>query len=164
MLATLESAGFVSIHNRLVDGVAGDIDHVAVGPTGVFAIETKQTTFSVDVVGGRLFLGDRPRQDWLDQVSREAIGAQVALGDLLDPLHVTVAPVICVHGKGSGADARVRGVRIVGGRALARTLTQGPVVLAEEEILAVAEGCRRAAAAGLEIGSAVSERPPGATP
>ena len=96
-LTALEDAGFISFHNRWVAGLRGDVDHIAVGPTGVFVIETKTTTAKVDVIRDRLLLGDYEKDEWVDQVTQEATAVQIALRDLLDPLHRTVAPILCVH-------------------------------------------------------------------
>ena len=101
-LTALEAAGFISFHNRWVAGLKGDIDHIAVGPAGIFVIETKTTKIKVEVIRDRLFLGEHNQQDWIDQVTREAMAVQIALRDILDPLHRTVEPVLCVHGNGPG--------------------------------------------------------------
>ena len=42
-LASLEPAGFVVLHDRLMPASRANIDHVVVGPTGVFVIETRTT-------------------------------------------------------------------------------------------------------------------------
>lgn len=40
-LAGLEEAGFIVRHDRRVPGYGGNVDHIAIGPTGVWVIETK---------------------------------------------------------------------------------------------------------------------------
>ena len=38
----LAEAGFIVLHDRKVPGYGGNLDHVAIGPAGVWAIETKK--------------------------------------------------------------------------------------------------------------------------
>ncbi|HVE92485.1 MAG TPA: nuclease-related domain-containing protein, partial [Actinomycetota bacterium] len=51
LLAELEPQGYRILHD--IDTGRGNLDHVVVGPTGVFAIETKAWTGSVWVAKGR---------------------------------------------------------------------------------------------------------------
>ena len=138
-LTALEAAGFISFHNRWVAGLKGDIDHIAVGPPGIFVIETKFTKVKLEVIRDRLFLGDHNQQGWIEQVTREAMAVQIALRDVLDPLHRTVAPVLCVHGSGPGIGRTVAGVQVVSGPRLVTALASGPSVLADEDVQRLAE-------------------------
>jgi Nuclease-related domain len=138
-LTALEAAGFISFHNRWVAGLRGDVDHIAVGPTGIFVIETKTTTAKVEVIRDSLLLAEHDKQEWVDQVTREAMAVQIALRDLVDPLHRTVAPVLCVHGSGPGIGRTVAGVQIVSGPRLAATLSAAPSVLTDMDIQRLAE-------------------------
>ena len=71
----------------------------------------------------------------MDQVYREATAVQVALRDLLDPLHLTVQPVICLHeGELPWFNKTVRGVRLASGRQLARLLRSGEARLDAEAL------------------------------
>jgi hypothetical protein len=56
-----------------VSSAAGQIDHVVVGPAGVFAVETKNWSSAVTFENGSVFAGGRaPSRSPLDQVRREA--------------------------------------------------------------------------------------------
>jgi hypothetical protein len=138
-LTTVEDAGFISFHNRWVAGLRGDVDHIAVGSTGVFVIETKTTTAKVEVIRDRLLLAEHDKQEWVDQATREAMAVQIALRDLLDPLHRTVAPILCVHGSGPGIGRTVAGVQVVAGARLAATLSSTTPVLTETDVQRLAE-------------------------
>ncbi len=72
-LEPLLDAGFVVLHNRRIPGARGDIDHLVVGPTGVFPIETKNWSGRVEVRNDRLFVGDHDRTWVVEQVYREAL-------------------------------------------------------------------------------------------
>ena len=144
-LTALETAGFISFHNRWVAGLKGDIDHIAVGPAGIFVIETKTTKIKVEVIRDRLFLGEHNQQEWIDQVTREAMAVQIALRDVLDPLHRTVAPVLCVHGSGPGIGRTVAGVQVVSGAAAGGHVGLGSVGAGRRGHPAPRGGHRRAA-------------------
>src|SRR5207302_10964706 len=73
-----------------------------------------------------LRIGGRRQDKIVDQVYREAAAVQVAMRDVLDPLHLTVAPVICLHeGELPWFNKTVRGVRLASGAQLVRLLRQG---------------------------------------
>lgn len=134
-LAGLGEAGFVVLHDRRVPGYGGNLDHVAIGPSGVWAIETKRLSGKVVIDGSHLSIGGGRQDKIVDQVFREAAAVQIALRDQLDPLGMTVVPVICLH------DAElpwfkktVRGVRLASGRQLVRLLAGGEQRLTPEQV------------------------------
>jgi len=49
----------------------GDLDHVVVGPTGIFVIETKSNRGTVEMENGRLKIRglDEPKKDYERQAS-----------------------------------------------------------------------------------------------
>jgi hypothetical protein len=86
-LSKLMGRGYRVFHDFLIDWVRSDrvsnIDHIVVGPAGVFAIETKARRKPTDSAGTpsstvifdgkRLqFPGDKPRADAIDQAKRSA--------------------------------------------------------------------------------------------
>jgi len=82
-LEGLVEAGFIVLHDRKVPGYGGNVDHVAIGPTGVWAIETKSLSGKVEIHGDSLTVGGRPQDKIVDQVYREATAVQVAMGESL---------------------------------------------------------------------------------
>ncbi|MEX0789259.1 MAG: nuclease-related domain-containing protein [Actinomycetota bacterium] len=138
-LTGLEQAGFIVRHDRRVPGYGGNVDHIAIGPTGVWVIETKSYRGRVEVHGDRLEVNGQRRDGTVDQVYKEAIAVQIALGDRLSSLAVTVVPVLCFHRAKLGwTEKAVRGVRILDGRGLARVLRVGDRRLSEEQIQSLA--------------------------
>ena len=136
-LLGLGEAGFISFSNRWATGLKGDIDTIVVGPSGIYVIETKTTKAKVEVIRDRIFTGDY-QQDWADQATREAMAVQIGLRDLLDPLHRTVVPIICVYGKGPGIGLTAAGVRVVSANQLVRTLSSGLEVLGGADVQRIA--------------------------
>lgn len=134
----LIDAGFVVVYNRLIPGIKADIDCLAIGPTGVFPIETKNWRGKLDVRGDRLFVGDHDRTWVLQQVYREALAVQVALGEELTRERLTVTPVICAIGGVASIQKVASGVHITDGKGLARLLTDRPRVLDDEGVQRIA--------------------------
>lgn len=78
------------------DFVAGGehVDHVVVGPTGVFSVETKSWRGSVSVSEGHVLVnGTLPSRDPVQQSIREADRVRVHLKRI--GFDVTVVPVVC---------------------------------------------------------------------
>jgi hypothetical protein len=135
----LAEAGFVVLHDRKVPGYGGNLDHLAIGPSGVWAIETKRLSGKVVIDGDQLRIGGRRQDRIIDQVYRQAAAIQVALRDQFDPLGLTVTPIICLHdGELPWFNRTVRGVKISSGRGLVRTLRDAPERLAPEQVQALA--------------------------
>ena len=124
--------GWVVLHDRRIPGGRANIDHVVVGPQGVFVIETKSWTGKVSIDGDAVRLNGR-RQDVVDQVRREAEAVRQILNDANRPM--TVWSVICVH----RADLplfrrRVGGIPLVSSRGLAGALVERPTEFGPEEV------------------------------
>jgi hypothetical protein len=134
-LEPLLTQGFVVLHNRQIPGRSADVDHICIGPTGVFVIETKNWGGRLSVTFGQLSVGDHDRTWVLDQIYREAVAVQIALGDVLNERRVTVTPILCAVGGVAKLGARsVGGVTITDGRNLARLLLDRPRVLDDDDV------------------------------
>jgi len=128
ILAELEDLGYRVLHDRRIPGTRANIDHIVVGPTGVYVVETKSWSGDVRVRAGEVRVAGR-RSRVVEQVRREADAVAVAL-----PC-VQVTPIVCVH----RADLPLRpvevdGVAIVRPSSLVRKLRQGPTHLAPADI------------------------------
>lgn len=143
-LAGLVEAGFVVLHDRKVPGYGGNLDHIVIGPTGVWAVETKNLAGKVVIDGDSLRIGGRRQDKIVDQVYREAAAIQVALATSLRELALTVTPVICLHrGELPFFNKTVRGVRLASGRQLERLIRDGDVRLDSAEVQQVADVANR---------------------
>ena len=132
--------GFVVLYGKVMPDDRGDIDAIAIGPSGVWVIETKNIAGSVSIFNGRLLVGERDRQSMVEQVYREAFAVQQIVGELLAPAHTMVAPVLCIHGARTPLfDHSVGGVRVVSGRGLAKLLGEGPAILDAAQVQKIAD-------------------------
>ena len=91
----------------------GDIDHVVVGPTGVFAIETKNWRGNVKMKNIALLVdGVAPRRAPLDQVRQAVSALQVRFGRG-GIYNANVVPVICFAGNSFEAGSQTVGDAVV---------------------------------------------------
>ena len=129
---------FRFIHDRRVPGGRENIDHIVVGPTGVFVVETKNIRGKFQVNRGRLFDGRFYRDKYIEQAQRQALAVEGVLSPVAS-LRIEVVPLICVHGAElpRGRDSS-QGVRVVGPRGLLRTISKAPTVLSTEQITIIA--------------------------
>jgi hypothetical protein len=137
-LQPLLDNGFVVLYNRQIPGSKGDIDSLVIGPTGVFPIETKNWSGRVEIRNDRLFVGNYDRTWVIQQVYREALAVQVALGDELTTQRVTVAPVICAIGGVAWFERAISGVHVTDGKHLARVIADRPTVFDDDTVQRIA--------------------------
>jgi hypothetical protein len=108
LLDRLAPDGFVVFHDLALPGSPANVDHLVIGPTGVFVIDSKQWTGTVHQGSdGLVWHNHYPLDRVLETVRWEA---QV-VGQLLG---TRTAAAVCVHGahvQGGGLD--VQGVAIV---------------------------------------------------
>jgi hypothetical protein len=86
------------IADRRAGGAAGDLDHVVVGPSGVFLVETKRWAGAVTISGDQILVsGKSPTRPPLEQLHRAADSLRAFLRTQLgEP--VPVMPVLCFVG------------------------------------------------------------------
>jgi hypothetical protein len=74
----------------------GDLDHVVVGPTGIFVIETKSNRGTVEVENGRLKVRglDESKKDYERQAGQESYQLKVMLSERLQESRVYVEPIL----------------------------------------------------------------------
>jgi hypothetical protein len=108
LLDRLGHQGYVSFHDLAMPDSQANLDHLVVGPSGVFIIDSKQWTGSVHQSADGLVWHNHYRLDR----TLATIGWQAeTLGRLLG---VPVAPLVCVHGAHvQHGGLRAQGVAIV---------------------------------------------------
>ncbi len=133
LLRRLHRDGFVVFHDLAVPGnTSANVDHLVIGPTGVYVIDSKQWTGSVQQGGdGLAWHNHYPLDRSLETVRWEA----EMIGRLLG---TRIAALLCVHGahvQGGGLDAQ--GVAIVPAHLLRSALGDDRVLSdADVELLA----------------------------
>lgn len=71
VLAPLEKAGYRVLHS-LPLSPRKDLDHLVIGPSGVWAINTKSSTYKVTARADGSAYSDGYRQKWVDSIVRDA--------------------------------------------------------------------------------------------
>jgi Nuclease-related domain len=129
------------LHNRrLGSSRRGDIDHLAVAPSGIFVIDTKHYAgkkIEVRRSGGwfsetreRLFIGGRDHAQLLESVERQVVAVRQAMDALPEAGSVPVHPIMCFVGADLPllATLRIAGVPLLGPKdAAAAIRASGPL-------------------------------------
>jgi Nuclease-related domain len=139
-LAGLERHGWAVLHDLALPGSRANLDHLAIGPGGVFVIDSKQYRGQLQLdPTGRLWHGRFPLSPALRAVSFEADQAALVL---TDP-DVVVVPVMAIHGtQVPWGKVVMDGVPVVPARRLPSMLRELPAVLGPERVAAMADQAR----------------------
>jgi Nuclease-related domain len=139
LLGPLDRHGWVVLHDLAVPGSRANLDHLVIGPGGVFVIDSKQYRGRLQLdPSGRLWHGRYPLSPILRAVEFEADQAALVLTD-----PDVVVPIVAVH----GAQVRwgkvvIDGVPVVAARRLPSMLRQLPTVLGPEQVAVLADQAR----------------------
>jgi len=140
LLGPLERHGWVILHDLAIPGSRANLDHLVIGPGGVFVINSKQYQGRLQLDGsGRLWHGRYPLAPAVRAVSFEA---EQAAQVLPDP-GVAVVPIVAVHGvQVPWGKVVMNGVPVVSARRLPSMLRQLPAVLGPERVADLADQAR----------------------
>jgi nuclease-like protein len=121
-LGLLRTAGYVALHNRAIPGSDSVIDHLLVGPAGVFAIDSERWDRRLPVrttgaIGsGVLYHGPFSQSPRLAHARWEASRAAELISARLRQ-EIAVSPVMVIYGPTiPWGVATLRGVAVLGGR------------------------------------------------
>jgi Nuclease-related domain len=140
LLEPLERHGWAVLHDLALLGSRVNLDHLVIGPGGVFAIDSKQYRgrLQVDAVG-KLWHGRYPLAPALRAVSWEADQAAQVLPDP----GMAVVPIVAVHGaQVPWGKVVIDGVPVLPAQRLPSMLRQLPVVLGPERVAGLADQAR----------------------
>jgi hypothetical protein len=140
LLGPLERHGWVILHDLAVPGSRANLDHLAIGPGGVFVIDSKQYRGRLRLdPTGRLWHGGYPLAPTLRAVNFEADRAAQVLADP----DVVVRPIMAVYGaQVPWGKVLMDGVPVVPARRLPSMLRELPVVLGPQRVAALAHQAR----------------------
>jgi hypothetical protein len=140
LLGPLERHGWVVLHDLAVPGSRANIDHLVIGPAGVFVIDSKQYRGRLRLdASGRLWHGRYPLAPTLQAVEFEADQAAQILADP----DVVVIPIVAVHGaQVPWGKVVTQGVPVVPARRLPSMLRALPSLLGPEHVAALADQAR----------------------
>lgn len=118
-------AVFHSVQGNHRGGGGGDLDHVVVGPPGIFLIETKNWADRVELRNGvLLYKGQEPDRPPLKQAAEAARMLEKRLAKVLGQ-EITVQPILCfVSNVFSGGESGQSGVMICNADRLHALLTE----------------------------------------
>jgi hypothetical protein len=141
LLSPLERHGWVVLHDLAVPGSSANLDHLVIGPGGVFVIDSKHYRGRLQLdSSGRLRHGRYPLAPALRAVDFEADQAAQVLPD---PDVVVVVPIVAVHGaQVPWGKVLMNGVPVVAAGRLPSMLRALPAVLGPERVDAVADQAR----------------------
>ena len=140
LLGPLERHGWAVLHDLAVPGSRVNIDHLVIGPGGVFVIDSKQYRGRLQLdPSGRLWHGRYPLAPAVRAASWEADQAAQVLPDP----GTAVVPIVAVHGvQVPWGKVVMDGVRVVTARRLPSMLRQLPVVLGPKRVAWLADQAR----------------------
>jgi hypothetical protein len=140
-LAKLPKAEWAVLHDVPIGGRGANVDHLVIGPGGVFTLNTKNLTGKV-WVAERVFLHNGHRTDYLPKAHRE--GERVArLLDAATGHPVTVTPVLVVMADEFVVKAQPSDVVVLRRRELVRWLRAQPRMLDHAAVLRVGAKAHR---------------------
>lgn len=129
--------GFIVVHDRRVPGTKANIDHIVVGPPGVFVVETKSLKGKVSIRGREVYVRGRRATAMVEEVRREALAVRMALGD--ENADVPIRAVLCIHrAELPFFQHSVSEIAIVSGRELVGRIKKGDRTLGEDRVTRVA--------------------------
>jgi hypothetical protein len=140
LLAPLARHGWAALHDLAIPGSQANLDHLVIGPGGVFVIDSKQYRGRLQLdPTGRLWHGRYPLSPTLQAVSFEADQAARVLPDP----GVAVVPIVAMHGaQVPWGKVVTDGVPVVAARRLPSMLRALPAVLGPERVAWLADQAR----------------------
>jgi nuclease-like protein len=140
LLDPLERHGWAVLHDLAIPRSRANLDHLVIGPGGVFVIDSKQYRGRLQLdPTGRLWHGRYPLAPTLQAVSFEADQAAQVLPDP----GVAVVPIVVVHGaQVPWGKVVTDGVPVLPARRLPSLLRRLPAVLGPERVAWLADQAR----------------------
>jgi hypothetical protein len=139
LLDPLQRHGWAVLHDLALPGSRANLDHLVIGPGGVFVVDSKQYRGRLQLdPTGRLWHGRYPLAPTLRAVSFEADQAAQILAD-----PQVMVPIVAVHGaQVPWGMVVIDGVRVVAARRLPSMLHALPAVLGPERVADLANQAR----------------------
>jgi hypothetical protein len=116
-LKMLQPSGYVTLHARTIPGTKHVIDHVVVGPAGVFTLDSQRLDrrLPIRAIGGMLYHGRTSMEERFDHARHEAKHAATLIAAELGQ-RVRVQPVMVLYGPSiSWVIMKVKGVDVFDG-------------------------------------------------
>jgi hypothetical protein len=138
-LGALIDYGFVVLDDRRVFSARADIDHVVVGPTGIFVVDHKPWTGQISAGAEQVYVDGRQRTGATDTVLRAAAAVEDVLAYELKPVGAHVQAVISFDGASNRLfEATLGKINLTGSRSLAKAIRAGQASLGPETVIRLA--------------------------
>ena len=138
-LQTLVDYGFVVLDNRSVISARASIDHLVVGPTGIFVIDQKPWPGQMSVSGEHVYVDGRMRTGVTDDVTRATAAVQDILGHELKPVGAQVRPLIVFDSATNPSfESTIGKVALAARRSAAKVIRTGQPTLGPETVVRLA--------------------------
>src|SRR6266536_1462083 len=130
--------GWTVFHDLAIPGSRANVDHLVIGPPGVFLVDSKHYRGRLTLTPeGSLWYGHHPLIGVLATVHWEA----AAIGETLG---TAVTPMLCVHGAQlPWGELMVQGIPVLAADRLATTLRALPPMLGEVQVALLTERAQR---------------------
>jgi Nuclease-related domain len=140
LLDPLQQQGWAVLHDLAIPDSRANLDHLVIGPGGVFVVDSKQYRGRLELdPSGRLWHGRYPLAPILRAVDFEA---DQAARVLTDP-DVVVVPIVAVHGaQVPWGKVVTNGVPVLAARQLPSMLRALPALLGPERVAELADQAR----------------------
>jgi hypothetical protein len=142
-LDRLQKRGWHVFHDVPIGARGANVDHIVIGPGGVFSINAKYSKGKVWVAGGTFMVNGR-RRDYVRSSEREAERVASKLSTVVGR-PVVVHPIIAVYADDITVKEQPRSVRITTVRGAAHWIKQQRPTLAMEEVTQLAGAASRPA-------------------
>jgi hypothetical protein len=145
-LKKLERIGYRTLHARAIPGSDAQIDHLVIGPTGVYAVDSEKwdKRLPVRVLSGKkLFHGPFSQKPRLQEAAWEAAQAGELIGKKLER-EIVVVPSLAIYGPNlPWKILTIRDVDVFEGGRVRRWITKRERSLTDEEIREIAEAAEQ---------------------
>lgn len=138
-LQSLIEYGFVVLDSRSVISARAAVDHLVVGPTGLFVVDQKPWPGQLSVSGENVYVDGRMRTGVADEVTRASGAVQESLAHELKPVGAQVHAVILFDSATNPSfEATIGKVALAARRSVAKVLRSGDATLGPETVVRLA--------------------------
>jgi len=138
LLTPLATDGFHRLDDRAVPNSRGNIDHLLIGSSGVFVVDAKNWSGSVEVKDRTLRQNGRRRSGLIEDMRRQATTVADVLEEAFVGHRVPVRPVVAFVGEAQlGTRVVVERVHLLDGELLEPWVRAQPAVLSQSDVEAV---------------------------
>ncbi|MEV0588491.1 nuclease-related domain-containing protein [Nonomuraea sp. NPDC050310] len=136
-LRKLERSGYRTLHARAIPGTEAQIDHLVIGPTGVYAVDSEKWDKRLPIrvqMGKKLFHGPFDKKDRLKEAHMEAAEASKHISELYGK-QIAVVPSLAIYGPPvPWKIMNIRGVDVYEGGRARKWISKRDKALTQEEI------------------------------